>query len=202
MRYLGILDQQTIQSFTCPRLGITADADDGADAESLDHDAQELVALLVHGSHDLIREFFRNDIAPLLGVLEEEQRAVIMNEVIREEGLGLAEALLKQPPETTTAHLRAMAGKPGHLLTRVLLVGSTNRHLETHPVADGGDLAERHASLGHAERAGVHAQEENLLRAGSREATQVGLMRSPSIVQRLIDKVRRRGKGTTLQGLP
>ena len=95
MRHLGILDQQTIQSFAGTRLGITADANDGADAESLDHDAQELVALLVHGSHDLIRKFFRNHVSSLLGILEEEQRAVIVNEVIGEEGLGLAEALLK-----------------------------------------------------------------------------------------------------------
>ena len=158
MRHLGILDQQTIQSFPRARLGIAADADDGADAEGLDHDTQELVALLVHGSHDLIREFFRNDIAPLLGVLEEEQRAVIMDEVIREEGLGLAEALLEQAPETTSAHLGAMAGETGHLLARMLLVGSTDRHLQPHPVADGGDLAERHAGLGHAERSGIHAE--------------------------------------------
>ena len=125
-----------------------------------------------------------------------------MDEVVGEESPRLTETFLEKPPQAATAHLGAMACKPGHLLTRVLLVGSTNRHLETHPVADGGDLAERHASLGHTERAGVHAQEEDLLRAGSRKATQVGLMRSPSIVQRLIDEVRRRGKGTAFQGLP
>ena len=202
MRHLGILDQQTIQSFAGTRLGITADAHDGADAQRLDHDAQELVALFIDRRHDLIRKFFRNDIAPLLGVLEEEQRAVIMNEVIREEGLGLAEALLKQAPKTTTAHLRAMAGETGYLLARVLLLGSTDRHLQPHPVADGGDLAERHASLGHAERAGIHAQKENLPRAGGGKAAQVGLMRSPSVVQWLVDEVRRRGKRAAFQGLP
>ena len=156
MRHLGILDQQTIQSFPCPRLGITAHTHDGADTQSLNHDAQELVALLVHGSNDLIRKFFRNHVSSLLGILEEEQRAVILNEVIREEGLGLAEALLEQAPKTTTAHLRAMAGKPGHLLTRVLLVGSTDRHLQSHPVADGSDFAKRHTSLRHAEGPWVH----------------------------------------------
>ena len=156
MRHLGILDQQTIQSFAGTRLGITADANDGADAEGLDHDAQELVALLVHRRHDLIREFFRNDIAPLLGVLEEEQRAVIMDEVIREEGLSLTEAFLEQAPETTTAHLGAMAGETGDLLARVFLVGSTDRHLQSHPVADGSDFAKRHTSLRHAEGPWVH----------------------------------------------
>ena len=88
--------RQAIEVCHYPRHWLpTADANDGADAESLDHDAQELVALLVHGSHDLAREFFRDDVPSLLGVLEEEQRTVIMNEVIREEGLGLAEALLE-----------------------------------------------------------------------------------------------------------
>ncbi len=198
MRHLGILDLQSIQGFPRPRLGITAHADDSTDAECLDHDAQELVALLIHGRHDLIREFFRDDVPPLLGILEEEQRAVVMDEVISEEDLGLTEAFLEQAPETTTAHLGAMAGEPGHLLAGVFVVGSTDRHLEPHPVADGGDLAERHASLGHAERAGVHAQEEYLPRPGSREATQVGLVRGPSIVQRLIDKVRWSGKGTAV----
>jgi len=125
-----------------------------------------------------------------------------MDEVLGEEGLGLAEALLEQAPETTSAHLGAMAGEPGHLLAGMLLVGSTDRPLETHPVTDGGDLAERHAGLGHAERSGIHAEEEDLLRAGSRKATQVGLVRGPSIVQRLIDEVRRRGKRTAGQGLP
>ena len=129
MRHLGILYEQSVQGFTGPRLGITAHTHDGADTQRLDHDAQELIALLVHGSHDLVREFFRNHVSSLLGILEEEQRAVIVNEVIGEEGLGLAEALLKKTPETATAHLGTMAGKPGHLLAGMLLVGLTDWHL-------------------------------------------------------------------------
>ena len=79
-----------------------------------------------------------------------------MDEMIGEEALGLAEALLEQPPETATAHLRTMAGKPGHLLARMLLIRPADRHLQPHPVADGGDLAERYAGLGHPERTGIH----------------------------------------------
>ena len=157
MRHLGILDEQTVQGFAGPRLGITAHAHDGNDAERLDHDAQELITLLVHGRHDLVGQFLRDDITTLLGVLEEQQRAVVMDEVFGEKGLGLAKALLEQTPKTATAHLGAMAGEPSHLLARVLLLRSAHRHLQPHPVANGGNLTEGHASLSHAERAGVHA---------------------------------------------
>ncbi len=202
MRHPGVLDQQSVQGFTSPRLGITADADDGADAERLDHDAQELVAFLVHGCHDLGGQFLRDDVTPLLGVLEEEQRTVIVDEMIGEEYLSLAEALLEQSPETAAADLGTVAGEAGDLLAGMLLVGSPHRHLQPHPVANGGDLSEGHSGLRHAEGAGIHAQEEHLLRAGGGITTQVGLMGRPGIVQRLIDEVGRRGKRTARQGFP
>jgi len=49
--------------------------------------------------------------------------------MIREEGVGLAEALLEQTPETATAHLRTMAGESGDFLARVFLVRPSDRHL-------------------------------------------------------------------------
>ena len=125
-----------------------------------------------------------------------------MDEVFGEKGLSLSEAFLEQTPETAAAHLGPVAGETGDLLAGMLLVWTTDRHLQPHPLAHGGDLPERHAGLGHAERPGIHAEEEDLLRAGSRKATQVGLVRSPSIVQRLVDEVRRRGKRAAFQGLP
>ena len=125
-----------------------------------------------------------------------------MDEVIGEEGLRLAEAFLKEPPETTAADLGTMAGEAGHLLARMLLVRASDRHLQPHPVPDGGDLPERDAGLGHAEGPWIHAQEEHLLRPRSRVATQIGLMRSPGVVQRLVDEVCRRGKGASGQSLP
>jgi len=125
-----------------------------------------------------------------------------MDEVFGEKGLSLSEAFLEQTPETAAAHLGPVAGETGDLLAGMLLVGTTDRHLQPHPIPHGGDLAERHAGLSHAERAGVHAQEKHLPRAGGGKATQVGLVRSPSIVQRLVDEVRRRGKRAAFQGLP
>jgi len=157
VRHLGILDEQTVQGFASPRLGITADADDGADAERLDHDAQELITLLVYGCHDLVGQFLGDDVTPLLGVLEEQQRAVVMDKMIRKEGLGLAEAFLEQTLKTATAHLGAMAREPSHLLPRVLLLRPTHWHLQSHPIPDSSNLAERYASLSHTEGAGVHA---------------------------------------------
>ena len=202
MRHLRVLDQQSVQGLACSRLGVTADADDGADAERLDHDAQELVALLVHRRHDLIRQFFRDDVPTLLGVLEEQQRAIIMDQVLGEESLGLAETFLEQTPEAATADLGSVAGEAGDLLARMLFFGTPDRHLQPHPVADGGDLAERHAGLGHAERSGIHPQEEHLLRPGGGISTQIGLVRSPRVVQRLVDVVRGRGECSPRQGFP
>ncbi len=202
MRYLGVAHEESIECLTGPRLGITTDADDGADPERLDHDAQELVALLVHGSHDLGGQFFGDDVPALFGVLQEQQRAVVMHQVIGEERLGLAEALLEEPPQPTAAHLRTVAGETGDLLAGMLLVGTADGHLQPHPVPHGGDLPERHAGLGHAERAGIHPQEEHLLRAGGGITTQIGLVGSPRVVQRLVDEVRRRGKRAARQGFP
>ena len=122
--------------------------------------------------------------------------------MIGEEGFGLPEALLAETPQTATADLRTVTGEARHLLARVLFLRTSDRHLQTHPVPDGGDLPERHAGLSHSEGAGVHAQEEHLLRPRSRVVSQIGLVRGPSVVQRLIDEVRGRGKGTSGQSLP
>ncbi len=202
VRDLGILDQQSVQSLPRARLGISADADDGAHAERLDEDAQQPVAFLVHRRHDLIREFFRDDVTALLGVLQEQQRTVVMDEMVGEESFGLPETFHEETPQPATADLRAVTGKTGHLLARVLLLRPSNRHLQPHPIPDGGDLPERDAGLGHPEGTRIHAQEEHLLRPGSRIATQIGLMRSPGIVQRLVDEVSGRRKGASGQGLP
>ena len=202
MRDLGILDQQSIQSLARPRLGITAHADHGADAEGLDDDPQELVALLVHGRHDLVRQFLRDDVATLLGVLEEQERTIVVDEMFGEEGFSRPEAFLAETPQTSAADLRTVTGKTGHLLARVLFLWPTDRHLQPHPVPHGGDLPERNTSLGHPEGSRIHAQEEHLLRPRGRVASQIGLVRGPGVVQRLVDEVRRRRKGASGQGLP
>ena len=170
MWHLRKLDQQAVQGFAGPRLGITSHADDGTDAERLNHDPEQLITLLVHGRHDLAGQLLRDDISSLFGILKEEQRAVVVDEVLGEERLGFTKALLKQAPESATAYLGAMAGETSDLLGRMLPLRSTDRHLESHPVTDGGNLAERDARLRHAERPGVHPQEEHLPRSRGRKA--------------------------------
>ena len=202
MRDLGILDQQSIQSLARPRLGITAYADHGADAECLDDHPQQLVALLIHRRHDLVRELLGDDVTPLLGVLEEQERTIVVDEVFGEEGFSRPEAFLAETPQAAAADLRTVTGKTGHLLARVLFLRTTDRHLQPHPIPDGGDLPERYAGLGHPKGSRIHAQEEHLLRPRSRIASQIGLVRGPSVVQRLIDEVRRRRKGASGQGFP
>ena len=202
MRDLGVFHEESVQGFTGARLGVATDADDRTDAKRLDHHAQQLVALLVHRRHDLRRQLLRDDVTPLLGVLEEQQRAIVMDEMFGEEGLGRTETFLAETPQTTTADLRTVTGETGHLLAGVLFLRTPDRHLEPHPIPDGGDLPERHAGLGHPERTWIHAQEEHLLRPRSRIASQIGLVRSPGVVQRLVDEVRGRRKGTSGQSLP
>ena len=125
-----------------------------------------------------------------------------MDQVVGEESLRLTETFLEKSPQAATAHLGAMAREAGDLLARMLLVGTPDRHLQPHPVSDGGDLAERHAGLGHAEWSGIHAQEKHLLGSVRRIPTQVGFMRGPGVVQRLVDEIRRRRKRTACQGFP
>ncbi|MEY5006132.1 MAG: hypothetical protein RI969_1220 [Verrucomicrobiota bacterium] len=98
MRDLRVLHEQAVQGFAGSRLGVAAHADDGADAERLDDDPQEFVALLVHGRHDLVRELFRDDVTALLGVLQEQQRAVIVDEMVGEESFGLPETFHEETP--------------------------------------------------------------------------------------------------------
>ena len=95
MRNLGVTDEKPVQRLPRPRLGITTDADDGRHAQGFDDHAEQLVAFLVHRRHDLGWELLRDDIAALLGVLKEQQRTVIMHQVVGEEGFGFAEALLE-----------------------------------------------------------------------------------------------------------
>ena len=119
-----------------------------------------------------------------------------------EEGLSRPESFLAETPQTSAAYLRTVTGKTGHLLTRVLFLRTPDRHLQTHPVPHGGDLPERNTSLGHPEGSRIHAQEEHLLRPRGRVASQIGLVRGPGVVQRLVDEVRGRRKGASGQGLP
>ena len=94
MRDLRIFHEQTVQGFARPGLGVAAHADDGADTERLDDDPQQLVALLIHRRHDLVRELLRDGVTPLLGVLEEQQRTIVMDEMFGEEGFGCPETFL------------------------------------------------------------------------------------------------------------
>ena len=157
MRDLRVPDEQTVQGLPRAGLGIATHADDGPDAERLDDDAQQLVTFLVHGPHDLRRKLLRDDVTALFRVLQEQQRAVIMDEMVGEESFGLPETFHEETPQPASADLRAVAVEAGHFLARVLFLRTPDRHLQPHPVPDGGDLPERHAGLGHPEGTRIHA---------------------------------------------
>jgi hypothetical protein len=71
--------------------------------------------------------------------------------------------------------------------------------VNAHPVAHGGDFTEGHAGLRHAEGAGIHADQDDALFAAAK-APQIGLMRRPGVVERLIDVFDRRGEAQRAQG--
>ena len=202
MRHLGVGDQQAIQRRARALLGVAADADDRRDAKRLDHPAQQPIARHVHGRHGLGRQLLRHGVAPKLRVLEEQQRAIIMHEVLGEETVRRPETLAEEPPEATPADFGAVAGETGHRLAGMLPFRPADGQVDAQPVPHRGDLAERHAGLGHAEGPGVHAEEEDLARAGGRVPAEVGLVRRPGVIQGPVDVI---GGGRELQpgqGLP
>ena len=73
-----------------------------------------------------------------------------------------------------------------------------DRGLDAHPVAHRRDLAEGHAGLHHAEGAGVHAQEHDLL-VPLAIAVQIGGVGLPGVLQRVVDVRHRRGKAQRFQ---
>mmetsp|Transcript_25877 Transcript_25877/g.64639 ORF Transcript_25877/g.64639 Transcript_25877/m.64639 type:complete len:206 (-) Transcript_25877:466-1083(-) len=133
-------------------------------------------------------EGVRRDVAPAGG--HENQGAVVVDEEVREEAErvgGRAVVVTRPAPETRAADLAAGACEAGDFAVGVLPRGRAHgavRVGDQHPVADHGDVAERHAGLRHAEGAGVHADEENGL--VGREFAHVGVVDAPGVVQRVV----------------
>src|SRR5438128_2665165 len=108
------------------------------------------------------RQFIRRAIAS--GLFEKRERAVVRDEVIAEEFLRRTEAFREQSPEPFAADFAAMAIESSHEPFRMFARRAIDLHFDAEPIADGGDLAERDAGLGHAERAGIHSEKQDALR--------------------------------------
>jgi hypothetical protein len=110
---------------------------------------------------------------------EQGQGAIIIHKRIFEKCIGGAAQLFQQVPEPVPADFRPGTSEPQNGALRTLFLGFTDFLLYLQPVADALYFSERDPSLDHAERAGIHAHEEQFLGAPAvlSHVTLVGLER-------------------------
>src|SRR5262249_40902720 len=137
--------------------------------------------------------------AVLTALLHEHERAVVPHEEAREERRGRLEARSRPAPQARATHLGARARKAFYRTRGMLARGLLHAALDTEPVAHERNLAERDTGLRHAERAGVHADEECLETSqlangarGPRIPLEIRLVRRPRVHERVVDVRHRR----------
>ena len=177
-------------------LGKAADADQPLRLQRLDDGRQVTVAGGLQRALLGRRQLHRG--AVLARGFQEHQRAVVDDDGLRKEIVGTAEAATDPSPKSATTHFRASARKTVNRTLGVLMRWCLDRGLDAHPVAHRRDLAEGHAGLHHAEGAGVHAQEHDLL-VPLAIAVQIGGVGLPGVLQRVVDVRHRRGKAQRFQ---
>lgn len=117
---------------------------------------------------------------------QEDQWAIVEHEEPIEESLGRPIASPRPAPKTGAAHLGSRAIETEDRAPRMLMVGGSHGSADPHPVAHHHHIAERHSGLPHPERAGVHADEHDLLSRAA-EASQVELMGCLRIAKRIVN---------------
>src|SRR2546423_3259483 len=75
-----------------------------------------------------------------------------------------------------------------------------DRGLDLEPVADSGGLAEGDAGLGHAERAGIHPEEEDAFRSVA-VTPEIKLVGAPGVMERVINVGNGRRESETVDGV-
>src|SRR5690606_24211494 len=133
--------------------------------------------------------------------LDEGQWTVVRDEEARKEALGRPEAVAGPAPEPGAADLRAGAVETEHRALRMRMLRRVDPPGDAEPVPDERDVAERHARLHHAERSGVHPDEQDLARCGRRVPLEVALERLPSVRQRVVRARYRRSEAQRADAL-
>src|SRR4029077_12463662 len=105
------------------------------------------------------RQLVRRAVASTL--FDEDQRTIIQDDMFFEKALGISEARREQAPEPASADFGAVTFETGDGPPWMLAKRTAHQASNSEPVANGGHFAEGHARLGHAERARVHAQEDD-----------------------------------------
>lgn len=120
------------------------------------------------------------------GFFHEDQRTIVGYEVVREKIGGVWIDFFEEPPEASTRDFRLLTGKAFDDPFRVFIVWFVDGSLDTHPIADMFDFAERDSGLTHAPRPRIHAQKEYLF-FSIPKFVEILAMRFPSVVKRVVD---------------
>lgn len=173
-------------------IGVVPDADDELGLQRLERGLERAVADSLQRVALFRLEFVWSDVAARF--LEKNERAVIGDPMIGEEGGGVAVARLEKAPESAAADFgsRAIVAENGTFW--VLFFRGVDGGVDADPLSDGFDFAEGRSGLHHPERAGIHAQEDDSLRCGAVAFDVLGVG-GPGVVEGLVDKGDGRGEG-------
>ena len=179
------------------RLGERSDADRELRLERVEDVDQEAIAdgeqRFAFGGGKLVRR------PVAAGLLEEGQRAVVVDEELVEEPVGSPETCREETPQPFATHFAASAIEAVDRSLGVFMPRLLDRSFDFEPLPDHRDLPERHTSLDHAERARVHADENRLLGAVT-VAFEVGSMWCARVAQRVVDAGDWRGERQPVDG--
>lgn len=107
------------------------------------------------------REFVRGAVAAAF--LHEDEGAVIGDEVVGEEVVGVGILFFEESPEAATGDFRLLASEALDGAFGMLVGWFPNWGFDSHPVADVFDFAKGDSSLRHSPRTRIHAEEEHAL---------------------------------------
>ena len=114
------------------------------------------------------------------------QRAIIHHKMFREEIFRRPISLRKKSPQSPPTDFRAVTIKTADKPLRVLVRGLVYFRENIEPIPDRRDFPKRHPGLRHSEGTRIHSQKNDALSAAA-VFLQIQFMRSPCVVQRIIN---------------
>src|SRR5438445_11817216 len=119
--------------------------------------------------------------------------------MVPEKNFGRAESFSEESPQPSAADFGPWTGESFDRTLRMFAARFADGRFDLHPVAHGPDFAQWPASLHHAERAGIHAEEHHALTAAAVFA-QVGFLRAPGVIERIIHVLDGRFESQPVEG--
>src|SRR5690606_27551695 len=118
-------------------------------------------------------------------LLDERERAIVRDKETREEFVRRSETIASAAPQPRSADLRARTLEAEHRALRMCALRRLDIPRNPKPVPDHADVAKRHAGRHHAERARIHADEDDLSRRFGAVPLEIALMRLARVDQRV-----------------